>query len=537
MLSFAGWLGCRLRPVAGGDRWLLPAAVLVTGAAGAALLVTNVEIASVGLGAWLVLVCGVWLGFGVEAPRRAWLAGVVLPALVLGGAAWWNAWQGYRSQFGFSHAPRAEYVPAEKAGPAFASLHGLRLPPDVVLSLELLERTLPPADPAGRRPVFYGPGLELLDRYYPAVRDKDQPLWIHWGTTYGPAEVARLNAALAVGLPYEAVFVTVGFENWPDSVLNVLKQYYTPELVGGAVRRWVWRAANTVDRGDSLDVLAKLGGNLDGRILHFDRRPFAFRQLPDGRIVLGTAWPEGSVLLTTPVRRFRGVAVLARLPGGGAGAVTAEFKAIVHGATPESVRWSTKVELPAGQASLTVPFEVDASGESIMLITQRADQIAGVFAGFREIEITHAIESGPGAPVLHPAVPAETAASPELAASLLGGVAWRPQRLVVRGGRPGVEGLELGAGGEVWLHTDGMNGDIRGRLVSAGGAGRPTLVRALWYKGGRLQSLEYLWVARDQPADFHVWTGEPGGWLGLVVEHGDGASPVIARVKSSTVAP
>jgi hypothetical protein len=426
-------------------------------------------------------------------------------------------------------------VPAETAGAAFASLRGLRLPPDVVLSLELLERTLPPADTAGQRPVFYGPGLELLDRYYPAVRDKDQPLWIHWGTTYGPAEVARLNAALAVGLPYKAVFVTVGFENWPDSVLNVLKAHYTPELVGGAIRRWVWRTADTVDRGDSLDVLAKLGGNLDGRILHFDRRPFEFRRIPDGRTVLGTAWPEGSVLLTTPVRRFRGVAILARLPGGGSGRVQAEFKAIVHGATPENVRWSTNVELPAGQALVTVPFEVDASGESILLLARRADQVAGIFAGYREIEITHAIESRPGAPVLSAGIPAEAAASPEMAASLLGGVAWRPGSLVVRGGRPGVEGLELESGGEAWVHTDGMSGEIRGHLRAGEGAGRPTLVRIVWYKGGRLQMLEQLWVSREQPADFHAWTAEPGGWIGVVVA--PGAGPVIARVTGSTLAP
>jgi hypothetical protein len=82
-----------------------------------------------------------------------------------------------------------------------------------------------------------------------------------------------------------------------------------------------------------------------------------------------------------------------------------------------------------------------------------------------------------------------------------------------------------------------MSGEIRGRVVAAAAAGRPTLVRTLWYKGGRLQILEYLWVSHDKPADFHVWTAEPGGWLGLVVEHGDGAAPVMVRVNSSTVAP
>jgi hypothetical protein len=489
----------------------------------------------VGLGAWLVLVCSLWLGFGAEARRPVWIAGLIVPAVLLGAAAWSNAWRGLRSQFGFSHAPRAEYVPAESAGAAFASLRGLRLPPDVVLSLELLERTLPPADASGRRPVFYGPGLEAMDRYYPAVRDGEQPLWIHWGTTYGPAEVARLCAALTTGRPYEAVFVTVGFENWSDEVLEVLKKSYTPELVGPAVRRWTWRTAATVNRADSFDVLAKLGGNLDGHVLVFDRRPFEFRPLPDGRVVLGTSWPEGSVLLQTPVRRFRGVAVLARLPGGGDGPVTAEFKVIVHGAVPEHVRWSTQVELPASQPSVAVPFEVDASGDSVMLVTRRLDQVGGVFAGYREIEITHAIEVAGGAPQLRPAPAADTAVTPELAGLLFGDVTWRPQQLTMRGGRPGGGGLGLPAGGELWLHSEGMQGEIHG-LLSLAENSPPVLARVVWYKGGRLQVLQNGWLTAGQPIALKAWTAEPGGWFGVLLE-GDPSAAATVRLTSASISP
>jgi hypothetical protein len=536
-LSLAALVGCGTgaagqgRPR--GDRWLLLAAVVLTGGAGAALLVTNVEIAAVGLGAWLVLVCSLWLGFGANARRPVWVAGLVVPAALLGGAAWWDAWRGLRSQFGFSPAPRAEYVPAETAGPAFASLRGLRVPPDVELSLELLERTLPPPDASGRRPVFYGPGLELLDRYYPAVRDQEQPLWIHWGTSYGPAEQARLRAALVAGRPYEAVVVTVGFENWPEPLLEVLKQYYTPELVGGAVRRWMWRTPDTVDRTDSFGVQAKLGGNIDGRILHLDRQPFEFRSLPDGRTVLGTTWPEGSVLLRTPLRRFRGVAIVARLPGAGDGPVTVDFSAIVHGAVPEHARWFTKVELPAGQASVAVPFEVDASGDSIVLVSRRSDQVAGVFAGYREIEITHAIEMAGGAPQLRPEPVADTAVTPELVRLTFGDVAWRPQQLVMRGGRPGADGLGLPAGGELWLHSEAMLGEIRGE-VSLAENSAPVLARVVWYKGGRLQVLQNGWIMANQPLALKAWTAEPGGWFGLLLD-GDAGAAATVRLTASTV--
>ncbi len=131
----------------------------------------------------------------------------------------------------------------------------------------------------------------------------------------------------------------MGFENWPDRVLDVLKKYYVPELVGPAIRRWTWREPESVDPADSLGSLARLGGNVDSRVLHLDRRPFDFRQLPGGRTVMGTAWPEGSVLLQAPTWRFprRGGPDASALCRNAA--LEADFKAIVHGATPENVRW------------------------------------------------------------------------------------------------------------------------------------------------------------------------------------------------------
>src|SRR5688572_20455200 len=200
------------------DRWLLPAAVILASTAGAALLATNFEIACVGLGAWFVLITSIWLGFGLEGGRRGVLAaGLVLPALIVGGTAWGTAWQGNRSQFGFSRAPRDSYRPAENAGAAFAYLRGLRLPPDVWHSYELLERALPAPGPDGARPVFYGPGLEFADRFYPAVRVPGRPLWSHWGTSYGSREVEELAQEFLSGRHYKAVVVTIGFEDWPDA--------------------------------------------------------------------------------------------------------------------------------------------------------------------------------------------------------------------------------------------------------------------------------------------------------------------------------
>src|SRR5258708_24174108 len=84
-----------------------------------------------------------WLGFAPAGRRALFTGGLTLPALVLGVSAWWSAWQGQRSQFGYSNALRQDYRPAESAGPAFARLAGLPLPPDIMMSLEALAMSLP----------------------------------------------------------------------------------------------------------------------------------------------------------------------------------------------------------------------------------------------------------------------------------------------------------------------------------------------------------------------------------------------------------
>ncbi|HKB57092.1 MAG TPA: hypothetical protein VKC51_05830, partial [Lacunisphaera sp.] len=519
------------------DRWLVPVAVVLAGAASAALVATNFEIVCVGLGAWLVLMVSLWLGFAPAGRRALFTGGLTLPALVLGVSAWWSAWQGQRSQFGYSNALRQDYRPAESAGPAFARLMGLRLPPDIMMSLEALAMSLPNTDADGFRPVFYGPGMEFFDRFYPSRRDKGQPLWGHWGTSYGPADIARLGEKLGEEGRYQNVIVTKAFDEWPDQIRQLLDQFYNRDLVGPAVRRWTRRDQNAVNLADSFETLALLGGNVDSHILHLDRYPLEFRQLSDGRKLLGTARQDGYVLLSALTQRFRGVAVVERLRDAGSGPLHADFKIIVHGATPENVRWAAGIDLPAGQQSITVPFEVDAGGKLLEMWVGRPAKGSGVFAGFREMEITHAIESTKGVPTLRPGGLPDTDVTPELAESLLGAIAWRPRQLVVRGGKAGPEGLELFAGGEVWLHTDGMTGEIRGQLSRVDSAGNPPTVRVVWYKGGRLQLMQQGSVQSDQPFDFHVWTAEPGGWIGIMVDRSEGPAPVLVRVTSSTLTP
>jgi hypothetical protein len=520
------------------DRLFVPVAVLGSGAAAAGLLATNFEIAYLGLAAWLVLVASLWLGFDATGRKGIFVGGLMVPALLLGLTAWSSAWVGQRSQFGFSEAPRAEYLPAEQAGPAFAPLRGLHLPPDLMLSLELIDHALPEPDAQGLRPVFYGSGLEFLDRIYPSLRRRGEPLWFHWGTSYGPPELTRLACDLDREEHFENVFILHAFEVWPPELQASLERHYIKDLLGPRVRRWTRQDGHKVDLADTIETLLALGGNVDGRMLRLERQPLGIHRTVEGSLLLGTTRAAGHALLQVPSYRFGGKAVLDRLPGTGDGLLVADFKIIVHGASPEDVRWSGRIEVPAGEQSASIPFLADGHGKRLLIwITRPPEMEAQVLAGVRELEITHAYDLPGGAPRLRDGVLPEVAVTPELAHTLFGEINWRPQQLVVRGAWATEKGLALPPGGEVWLHTKDMTGLISGHLDFSPDLGSAPAVRVLWYKGGRVQIMQQVWLTLDQPFEFRVWTAEPGGWIGITVEAIEGAAPVVVRVTDSTLTP
>lgn len=538
LISVVSLFGCWPRGESPSSRWdrlLLPLAVVLASIAAAALLATNHEIACMALAAWVALMASLWLGFCPGHRRGMFATGFVLPVLMYGAAGWWSAWLGQRSQFGHSLVAREDYKAAESAGTVYAGLQGLRLPPETILSLEALADVLG-EEGASRRPVFYGPGMELFDRYFPSQRPRGQPLWAHWGTSYDAAAVGRLRDNLLSGQSHRTAYTHVAFAHWPREIQTVLDEHFVHDLVGPIVARWRHQNEAGANLGDSFDTLNRLGGNVDGRIFHFDRRPLRVWKTADGRHIVGTNQSSGQVLLRAPVYRLRGTAVVSRLPGAGDGPLTAELKAIVHGASPENVRWSARVELPAGHQLVEVPFEADAGGRMLMFwITHPPGQPAGgLVSGFRDLHITHAIDTTI-APRLRPDSPMDVVAGSTLANSLFGSLTWRPEQLVVRNGGALTEGLQLSPGGELWLHADGMTGELRAQAACPESPGRPPIVRVVWYKGGRIQVVQQEWTRRDRPIDIRVWTAEPGGWIGIVVDGGPDFGPVVVRATETTL--
>lgn len=515
-------------------RVLAAMGTIAAGGAGLALTASNFEITYIGIGAWLVLLVSVWLGTGATALPRKWLlSGMALPALLIGVTALESAWRGQRSQFGYAQDPRSDYVAMTDLGERFTYFKGLRMPPDYVRSFDRLMANLPDPDITGRRPVFWGVGTEWMERFIPAQREPRQPLWIHWGTSYNQTDIERLAQQILARKRFAWVYNTVARDDWPWPIDEILLKYYDREVFVTILFGRKATNPDAVDLSDTMATIQGLGGNVSGRAFFLDRDPFVFMRGHDGLLLYGSARLNAQVKLQAPINRLRGVAVLHRVDKNDNERLFASAKITVHGSIPERVLWQRELVLEPGQDMTKVPFEVEAGGKYMLLWAQHEFEQAGrSFVGYRDLEILHS-EELEGPPVLRNDVAPVTETGSNAADSLFGGLDWRPEQIIVRGGRSTPEGIELPAGGEVWFHTDNMAGEVRGRIETAPDSGASLTVRTFWCKGARVQPLQGGGVAPDQDMKIHMWTAELGGWIGVTVEPGKSDSIVRVRIESA----
>lgn len=523
----AGWRG---RGAA--DRGLLVAAGAVAAGSAVALLATNFEISHVAVAACLALVAALWAGFDLPA-RGAWFwAGLVAPAAVAGGAAWWSAWLGQRSQFGHSAAARAEYRPLETAAPAYAYLRGTRVPPEMHHSLELAAQWLPAPEGDGRRRVFYGPGIEWLDRILPARHHPGLPLWMHHGTSFGPREEHRLARLVGGEGAFLALYSPVAWAHWPGPVNFEVQRYYDQDLLGPVIKRWA-----RVDRlrpavHHALEFIQLFGGNVLATTLGSQEEPMSPQRAPDGRLFLGVSRGKGILTLFAPTLRLSGEVIVARAEGAASEATTVEFAVAQRSSTPVAPRWTQRVELPAGQDQVLVPFAVDAGGTQLDFTAVVPEAMAEkVAAGYRELRITHVGQDPGPAPRLRPETPeADALPEPQVRAALLP-PDWKPAEIVVRGGLVTPEGLELAAGGEVWVRAEGLLGELSGELTVPPEAAAGAVCRVIWAKASRIEVIEQGGIARGERRPFRLWSAEPDGWFGVINDQGKGGGPLRVRVQ------
>ena len=516
------------------DKVLLVIAVLLAIVAGAALHATNNEIGYVGLAAALVLTAGLWLGFGL-APRGLpfWL-GLVIPALLAGAVSWESAWRGQRSQFGHSHARRETFLPAETADPAYAYLRGTNLPPEMHRSLGAVATWLKTVEQRGRYPVFYGPGIEWLERLFPAVKPGPMPLLAQWGTTYGPIELNRLHRALHDEAIYPAVLSIHAWDAWTAETEVILNFQFSRSLLGELIdlRQRSKRPSALVD---AIALSSDLVGNVAATMINFDGTAIGPFADSTGKRFLGVDREEGRIALHAPIRRLAGEAIVHRLNSSTGNACFVDFRVISH-ASGET-RWSARLELAAGQRDLALPFTTSGNEEPLDLVVTippaYQDQIA---AGYHNPRITDTgADAGP-APYLRPTKPADESIGtiPSFA-----GAAWNPDKITLRSGRITSTGIELRAGGELWLYSHAALTELSGEISLAPGSSNSTtaVIRIVWYKSGRLQVMQQEGLSDPTgKVHFRLWSAEPDSWFGILTDS-NGGSSIDVQILKAELAP
>jgi hypothetical protein len=530
----AGWRGRR-----GRDRIFLLLATLVAAGGGIGLLATNFEISYIALAAFLVLAAALWLGFGLPA-RGIWFwGGLIAPALLIGVAAWWSAWLGQRSQFGHSPAARADYLPLETAGPAYAYMRGIKVPPEVHQSLSLAQEWLPGPEGDGRRRIFFGPGLEWMTRVFPVRHHAGLPLWMHAGTSYGPREVHRLARLVGRENVYYNLISPIAWAHWPPEVNLEVQRYYQEDLLGPVFRRWLRVERMRPAFANAIEFINLFGGNVLAGHLSSAEEPMNPERTADRRAMIGVTQGTGRLSLLAPTMRIEGEAVLCRTGADGGKTLAADFQVAQRSTGPVHPRWRERLELGPGETQKVVRFFADGSGAQMDFDVVVAPESAGlVAAGYRGLRILHVGQDAGGAPRLRPGTPADDAPDPAAIRALLP-TGWPPDEIVVRRGRVTAQGLEIASGGEVWVRAKGILGEFSGEIFVPEGNTQPAgpVYRAVWAKASRIEIIGQGHMRLDERRAFRLWSAEPDAWFGLINEEAAGGAPLIVRVTRVVPAP
>lgn len=509
---------------------------VLAAASAAALLATNNEIAYVVLAAALVLAVSLWLGFGLP-DRGGWfVAGLLGPALVLAACGWESAWRGQRSQFGHYDEPRAEYLSGEAIGADFGYVRGLHLPRSIVWSLQAIagwRNSLPEADRAG---CYYGPAGEWLERIWPVTKVPGLPLWLHVGTSYGPREEATLVAALRPGGPYHHLLVPEPWDAWGEQVDRELKRSFMKERIGP-----VWFAYHSLPQNVlSTEPLGPqgggLGGNLDAtRLVSTMPR----HQLADTRQFLGIESGTGELQVRAESFRASGEVVLQRT---GTAGLLGPVKFEVQGMQGDMriVRLTLEVSLPQDRDELVVPCKLDSSGLPLAYVVTIPPELSGrIRAGWRAPAFSHAgNEDLPLPPQLVTGASLPRDAEAAERAALLPADR-REDRVVLRNARADSGRLVLPPGGEAWVRLRAIYQHIG--VTAAGTSDAPTFInpvlRVVFYKGGRLETMSNTVLVGTTPVSTHAWAPEAGGWIGLLNTADRSAAPITVRIDAMVPPP
>lgn len=492
--------------------------------AGAALLLTNNEIAYLTIAAALVMLAGLWLGFRL--PVHGWWPRLALglPALIVGLSGWESAWLGQRSQFGHAQDPRAEYVAGETLGPEFAYLRGLHIPPGMARSLVAFAHYRR-AMPSEADRVFYGPGVEWLERIWPAPKVRGMPLIA--SAFESEREMRLLEDNVISGGPYGHILVVEAWNSWPLAVQIAFFRGFSMERIGNGFFLY-HRLRPGVLWARPLNFYEHIGGNVESTrlISHMPKE-----RLADGRLFVGIDRGSGELEIAASNNRSSAEAVLRRRsPGGAVGPV--RFEAFAAAGEARFPRWSREITLPENQDELVVPTgQIDASGHHLLLrVTVPAESAGAVTAGWREPRLWDTVERASRPPLLQEGVTPISPAPKGFEEGLLPATL-RGSGMLVRDPQFVDGKFWLNSGGELWIPLPAIFRRIDIKAHAAGSPpGTVPQLRVAYYKGGRLEMFIPQVDEPNNTARFSAWSCEAGGWLAILADPHRGMPPFTVEI-------
>lgn len=479
---------------------------------GAALLLTNNEIAYITFAAALVIAVGLWLGFEIQPRRGLFTIGVILPAVILAAAGWESAWLGQRSQFGHDLTPRHECQLGERAGADFRYIHGLHLPPSLTQSLAALTEWRNSLPDAEKRRVFYGPGTEWLEHVWPVNKIKGLPLVA--SAFDNDRDNARLENEVIAGDTFDHVVVMEAWDHWNQQVEDQLRRISTKQYSGTVFTLYhklppgtLWaRPLEYLNNGFATNVVST-------RIVS----DMPANQLSDSRQYFGTMQGTGRVDINAPCRRISAEMVIARPTADTSGDITVSFAAYARIDNALLSRLNTEVTLPDGVEKLTVRTELlDGSGLPVAFTVNIPEDFENhVVAGWRGFQLTDMPDPGSEPPQLQALKFNPQEATAEERAALLP-ASMRNLRVFLAGSKIEQNFLMIRGGTETWIEAQGLYRDIK-VTAQAGDAANPfPNLTIIYYKGGRLEQFSPLQTPAQGVAHYNLWTPENGGWIGII---------------------
>ncbi|MGY8718777.1 MAG: hypothetical protein ACKVI3_13485 [Verrucomicrobiia bacterium] len=530
-LILFGGIGC----LGWKNRTSLDRAMILVAATGCALcvlllLATNQEIAYISASAAVCLGTALFLGFGLQLPPRGNTVTLVLITIIFALPAWRSAWLGERVLFGHSASARSEYRILSEEDSAFSYLAGVRIPPESVDSYSVLVDLISPPNAQGQHRVFYGTGVEWLERVWPTEKHPGLPLWMHDGTSYGPSESQLLQRLVNLPSRFNQLVSSVPWDHWPGQAHVPIDEFAISRFCGSVLKLYEIPQIMAEDRLQ-LKLINTFKTNFEPRLLEFDEYTLLYTD-ETGRPLFGTTSEPISIKLNWKGSRARAEPILMRGSASPNAKVRAKFTIEYEVDGTWHHIWSENLELLPGEETITLQTVFDCRQRELRFRVEldASDYGKGLAGWFPPTLLDSQASPHLPPPLTHNA----SAVNPEtdgIETALLA-TDWSPDQIYLRGGKASADGLVLSPGDQVWLRADhplsALDGELR---VDGNTTGKMPLVRILWYKAGRVQMAWQGTLDGNQPTrPFHAWSAGPEGWFGIIVDHQLKTAPVSVKI-------